>query len=98
MIEENAVAHGRVSDDLRAANLVSVCALGLVTFARMDAFLRLAKGLSPANANRDAEKVFQTLNNICNSDMQSCLTPFCCDDPDQYAWLVVFQCTGASRW
>ncbi len=48
------------SVSLRDANIVAPFSLGLVTFARMDAFLRLAKGLSPANANRDAEKVLHT--------------------------------------
>ena len=49
----------------------------------MDAFLRLAKGLSPSNANRDAEKVLRISDSreiALTYSLHVC--PFCCDDPD----------------
>ena len=45
--------------NLGNARSVLAFAVGIVTVTEMDAFLRLAKGLSPSNANREAEKVFR---------------------------------------
>lgn len=60
----------------------------------MDAFLRLAKGLSPANANRDADKVFYNLTvHCCSCNIQPFhLMPFTCDDLDHRAFIFFTQC------